>query len=230
MFFPDRITSIAPGDRVLEIGPGAHPYHRSDVLLEMRFNDPEEYARQFGHADPLRTEKDLVFYDGRTFPFADGEFDYIICSHVLEHVPDVEAFLGEVFRVGKRGYFEYPTIHYEYLYNFGVHLNFLRFTDGRLFHMAKSDSPLDAFRPVQDALLRTLERGHDQLIQAMPGHFIEGFEWQAPFTVQRTRDIGRLCDASWEPPKASEQPLHRQGIKRLSTELFKAITNKVSGR
>lgn len=230
MFFPDRITGIAPGQRVLEIGPGAHPFHRSDVLLEMRFEDPEEYKRQFGHGDPLVTDKELVFYDGITFPFGAGEFDYVICSHVLEHVPDVEGFLSEVFRVGRRGYFEYPTIHYEYLYNFPVHLNFLHHDGATLRYMSKADSPLDVFRPVQQDLLKTLDLGHDDLIQAMPMHFIQGFEWNAPFPAQRTRSIEALCAPGFTPPNVEDKPLHKLGVRRMYRELFKAMAAKVIKR
>lgn len=36
-------------------------------------------------------------------PFKNEEIDYIICSHVLEHVPDDKHLLNEIFRVLKRG-------------------------------------------------------------------------------------------------------------------------------
>ena len=42
-------------------------------------------------------------------PFKDKEFDYIIASHVVEHVEDISYFLNELSRVGKRGYIEVPT-------------------------------------------------------------------------------------------------------------------------
>src|SRR5258706_12316663 len=125
MFFPERIKNIKPADNVLEIGPGATPHERSDVLLEKKFDTPEDYESQFGHMEKLVTEKKIVFYKGDMFPFGDKEFDYVICSHVLEHVDNPVKFLSEVFRVGGRGYFDYPLIYYEYLYNFSVHLNLL---------------------------------------------------------------------------------------------------------
>jgi SAM-dependent methyltransferase len=35
--------------------------------------------------------------------FADGHFDYLICHHILEHVPDDAKGMGECFRVLKSG-------------------------------------------------------------------------------------------------------------------------------
>ena len=42
-------------------------------------------------------------------PFADSEFDFVYCSHVLEHVDNPEAACRELMRVAKRGYIETPT-------------------------------------------------------------------------------------------------------------------------
>lgn len=36
-------------------------------------------------------------------PFADSEFDVIICSHVLEHIPDDRAAFAELFRILRPG-------------------------------------------------------------------------------------------------------------------------------
>jgi len=37
------------------------------------------------------------------YPFPDNEFDLIICRHVIEHVPDVMAFVSELHRVTRSG-------------------------------------------------------------------------------------------------------------------------------
>ena len=105
---------------MLEIGPGGSPHPRSDVLLERRFESEPEAEAQRGYTPKLRTTKPVVYYDGGRFPFADDEFNYVICSHVLEHAQDVDFFTSELFRVASRGYIEYPTVYYEYLYNFSV--------------------------------------------------------------------------------------------------------------
>lgn len=202
MFFPDRITGIEAGHRVLDVGPGAHPHPRADVLLEMAYDDPAEYAAQFGHNEPLKTTKPVVHYDGRIFPFRDREFDYVICSHVLEHVPDPAAFLAEVFRVAPRGYIEYPLVTYEYLYNYRVHLNLLHFVDGRLLFMPKSATALDQFAPVQSMLRAAQAAGHTHLVDAMPARFMQGFQWEAPFAVEETRDLARLCPPASGPMTA----------------------------
>ncbi|MGY4478090.1 class I SAM-dependent methyltransferase [Bradyrhizobium sp. USDA 3364] len=40
-------------------------------------------------------------YDGATIPFADGAFDLVYASHVLEHVPEPRALLHELARVSR---------------------------------------------------------------------------------------------------------------------------------
>ncbi len=193
MFFQDRIKSIGVNDRVLEIGPGADPHPRSNVLLEMQFDDESEYEKQFGHDQKLVTDKPVVFYDGKKFPFEDRAFDYIICSHVLEHVPDLEAFLSEVFRVAPKGYFEFPKVTYEYLYNIDAHLNYLKFENNTLYYLKKDKTQLNDFKPVQSFFMETLRTGHSTIINDLIPHFIEGFEWNKSFPAQEVNELGSIC-------------------------------------
>ncbi len=185
MFFPDRIRAIRPTDRVLEIGPGSTPHPRSDVFLEKIFQDPCEEIEQRGNTPQLCTEKEIVYYDGGSFPCKDKEFDYTICSHVIEHIEDVETFLSEIFRVSAKGYIEYPTIYYEYLYNFKVHVNFLKKWNGKLYYLPKSQTMLDQFMPVQRLLLDSLNKGYSDLVDDLREVMFEGFEWLNPFDVER---------------------------------------------
>ena len=55
-------------------------------------------------------EKKFVQLKDKKLPFKDKEFDFVIASHVLEHVEDPKFFLNEIQRVSsKGGYIEVPT-------------------------------------------------------------------------------------------------------------------------
>ena len=55
-------------------------------------------------------DKKFVQLKEKKLPFKDNEFDFIITSHVLEHVEDPIFFLNEIQRVSsKGGYIEVPT-------------------------------------------------------------------------------------------------------------------------
>lgn len=195
MFFPERIVSIKEGDKVLEIGPGATPHPRSDVLLEKIFGDADEARQQRGNMPELQTSKKVVMYDGDRFPFSDEEFDYCICSHVLEHVDDVKGFVEEVFRVSKKGYFEYPTIYYDYLYNIKHHLNFLKYEAGCLYFMKKDLTALSSFISVQKLLFQSLNKGYTTLVDSLQPIMFQGFEWETRFTVKQAVSLDDLtCD------------------------------------
>lgn len=220
MFFPEKITSIRPGDRVLEIGPGGTPHPRSNVFLELKYSDDNEWRLQRGCTEKLRTDKPIIYYNGDTFPFSEGEFDYIVCSHVLEHVQDVEHFLAEMFRVGSRGYIEYPTIYYEYLYNFGVHLNFLRYKDDKLLYLKKSNTHLSDFSSVQSLFSKSLEKGHINLVNDLRDFMFEGFEWNSPFPVDEAHSISQLALDGFNVPARS---CHQCSIRSLVNSYISKI-------
>ena len=70
------------------------------------------------YATEIADTKDLSsFYFNKKFtkinkkvlPFKDKEFDYVIASHVVEHVEDFEFFLKELERISNKGYIELPS-------------------------------------------------------------------------------------------------------------------------
>jgi ubiquinone/menaquinone biosynthesis C-methylase UbiE len=54
-------------------------------------------------------EKNFVKINDKELPFKDKEFDFVICSHVIEHVEDFEFFVKELERISSKGYIELPT-------------------------------------------------------------------------------------------------------------------------
>ena len=222
MFFPERIRSIRNTDRVLEIGPGGSPHSRSDILLEKKFENLEEAEAQRGYTSELQTNKKIVYYDGGIFPFQDKEFDYVICSHVLEHISDIESFLKEIFRVASKGYIEYPLIYYDYIYNFPEHLTFLKFSQGILFYMPKSITLLSEFSEVNSFFYESLKAGHTCLIDSLKQELFEGFEWNETFKIKKVRNISDVC---WKDIKintfVSKRFFFIRGIKAILKRILK---------
>ena len=198
MFFPESVQSVTPGDRVLEIGPGGTPHPRADVFLELRYDDAERFRRQRGGAPELVTDKQVVWYGGGTMPFGENEFDYVICSHVLEHVPDVEPFVSELSRVAKAGYLEFPTIYYDYVYNIPEHLNLLMYKDGIVHWMKKTDTPLNDFAEVHSLFFAMLENQRTAFVYENKRFFFQGFEWRDDVKFRRAHDLKTITFAKDE--------------------------------
>ena len=53
--------------------------------------------------------KNFVILKNNDLPFDDNQFDFVISSHVMEHVKDLKYFIKEIERVSKRSYIELPS-------------------------------------------------------------------------------------------------------------------------
>jgi SAM-dependent methyltransferase len=197
VFFGERIRGVRPGDRVLEIGPGSTPHPRANEFLEYRFQSDAEAVRQRGEvpSHPEFGGRKLHHYDGGEFPFADGAFDYVIASHVIEHVRQPQQFMAEVFRVGKgRGYIEFPLPPYEYLFDFDVHLHYVWWdvaSSGVRF-VPKEALGVERFSNVTAPFRRSLELGWDDVIAQNPNHFFFGIEFEQHFSVRQMDDLSNF--------------------------------------
>ena len=84
--------------KVLDIGCGYTAHKNATVI-----SDIQDLSNFYN-------DKNFVKLDGNILPFKDNEFDFVITSHVIEHVKDVETFIKELSRVSSKGYIELPTI------------------------------------------------------------------------------------------------------------------------
>lgn len=94
-----EISKLAPqlSGRLLDVGCGSKPY--KDLFKVDEYIGMEIESTQYIET---KTEID-VFYDGKTFPFADHSFDSLLCNQVLEHVFNPDEFIAEMNRVLKPG-------------------------------------------------------------------------------------------------------------------------------
>ena len=69
------------------------------------FADIVDYTKEFNK----QNLKFIKIFPNQKLPFKDKEFDYVVLSHVLEHVPNLIEFVDEVQRISKAGYIELPT-------------------------------------------------------------------------------------------------------------------------
>lgn len=106
---------IEDGDRILDLGCGVGRHvitsytlkniqavgldlcHKDLLTAQTRFTEefeePQNSGKSFG----------LTVGNAMSLPFADDSFDKVICSEVLEHIPEYHSVLKEIRRVLKPG-------------------------------------------------------------------------------------------------------------------------------
>ncbi|HEX3432844.1 MAG TPA: class I SAM-dependent methyltransferase [Solirubrobacteraceae bacterium] len=100
------LTRLAQGARVLDLGCGAIGLRALEPQLDITGVDlveRPEYPGPFVHADATVG-----------LPFADGQFDLVYCSSVIEHVARArrEAFAAELRRVGRGWFVQTPAFSF----------------------------------------------------------------------------------------------------------------------
>lgn len=109
---------IEPEWKVLDVGSGHRPNRRANVLIDNELNETEHRS---GKKASIPSDKKMVVGDAQDMSFADKEFDFIIASHIAEHIDNPEQFCKEISRVGKRGYIETPGALDEFFLNEPFH-------------------------------------------------------------------------------------------------------------
>ena len=97
IFEINKIIEQNPNWNVLDIGCGFRAHKNASVIADIKnFSD-------------FYKDKEFVQIKDKKLPFKDKEFDFVISSHVIEHVEDFEFFIKELERISSKGYIELPS-------------------------------------------------------------------------------------------------------------------------
>ena len=186
--------NIRADDFVLEIGSGHNPKTRSDVLCDKFIEDDEQRGGK------IIADRPIVEADGQFLPFADKAFDYVICSHVLEHVEDPTQLIAELTRVSHRGYIETPSEIGERIYGWHYHNWVINLIDNRLILQKNHKHPefgkLFHTLAAKDKYWKRFHITHHNL-------FLVQYEWENEIDYEILREQNSPLDL--ESPETLEQ-------------------------
>ncbi|RDI47029.1 class I SAM-dependent methyltransferase [Nocardia mexicana] len=110
----DRL-GVRPGTRVIDVGCGQgrhsfEAYRRGAdiVAFDQSASDLADVKVMFGAMAeageaPHSAKAEAVQGDALAMPYEDGEFDVVVASEILEHIPDDDSAIAELVRVLKPG-------------------------------------------------------------------------------------------------------------------------------
>ena len=93
----NNILDKNPDWKILDIGCGYNAHKNATVIADI-----QDFADFY-------KEKKFIQIKEKNLPFKDKEFDFVISSHVIEHVEDFEFFIKELQRISSKGYIELPS-------------------------------------------------------------------------------------------------------------------------
>ena len=83
--------------KILDLGCGYRANKNASVIADIQdFSD-------------FYKDRNFIKINEKKLPFKDKEFDFVVASHVIEHVEDFEFFVQELERISTKGYIELPS-------------------------------------------------------------------------------------------------------------------------
>ena len=94
-FYFRHVSVLPKGCRVLDAG--------GETILKRGQFALDAYSLDVVSINISPRKNPDVLADASYMPFAEGAFDAVICSELIEHAPDPRAVLGEAYRVLRKG-------------------------------------------------------------------------------------------------------------------------------
>ena len=93
----NNTLSKNPNWKILDIGCGYRANKFATVISDIQ--DLSDYYKN----------RKFIRVTDKKLRFKNNEFDFVIASHVIEHVEDFEFFIKELERISNKGYIELPS-------------------------------------------------------------------------------------------------------------------------
>lgn len=100
-----RLPRLGRHWRILDIGPGNFPLAEATEYADITAKKRGKLGGKPLHKVDLDEE----------LPFADDFYDFVYCSHVLEHIDSPVFGLKEIQRVGRAGFVEVPSVLLDFM-------------------------------------------------------------------------------------------------------------------
>lgn len=189
---------IGSAELVLDVGSGGFPFKRADHLAD-RYPDQTTHRMEA----MVRDARPFFEVDLQGLPFGDKTYDFVFCSHVLEHLDHPGQAIRELMRVGRRGYIEVPTRLSDVMFDF------TRLPDHHRWHGLVLGETLvlvewnDAERrelgsEFFNALHSEYRSPFQDFFERNRDLFFASFHWQETIRFMIIDKTGRVIDASFD--------------------------------
>lgn len=187
--------NIKQNELVLDLGSGNHPFPLATHLVDLFFENDSHRG-----GEKLIKDKRPIFQANiEQLPFKDKEFNFVYCSHVLEHVNTPSKACREIMRVGKRGYIETPTrtsdIMFNYIYLHKWHISLVGNTLIFIPYSAreKKGTMMNSF---EKEIHSIYENDFSTLVYKNRDLFCNMMLWENHFNFYIFNEKGHLVDSS----------------------------------
>jgi|TARA_B110000967_G_scaffold201458_1_gene238786 ubiquinone/menaquinone biosynthesis C-methylase UbiE len=146
-----RRTSIHTINQKLKDNPS---WNTLDIGCGYTANEHAKIVADTQDLSSFYKDKKFIKITEKKLPFKDNEFDFVITSHVIEHVWDFQFFIKEIERISNQGYIELPTRLGDNLVieNLKDHIWWFKYDDElKLLRVSKKNQILEPFINVSTA-------------------------------------------------------------------------------
>ena len=121
---------------VADIGFGGDPVKDATYYIDI---DLGESKHRNGEVAAIVPKEKFIQCDvnKQDIPLGDKSCDFVVASHIAEHVEDPERFCHDLERIGKSGYIETPGLVRELMHNHPFHLWWVTKWKGTLYFIKK---------------------------------------------------------------------------------------------